>query len=157
MQKELAQPGLEFVFEARVAVASPLVVGNSSRGLRRIVPILGGTCAGPRLQGEVLPGGADWQYLRPDGVWSLEARYTIRTIDDSLIQVINRGLRHGPAEVLERIFRGEAVSPDEYYFRSVPDFEAPLGGPHEWLNKGIFVATAERRAHEAIVRVHLVT
>lgn len=151
------KPDLQFLFEARVAVAPPLVIGNSSHGLRRIVPILGGHCAGPRLQGEVLPGGADWQYLRPDGVWSLEARYTIRAIDGALIQVVNRGLRHGPPEVLERIFRGETVSPDEYYFRSAAEFEAPLGGPHEWLNRGIVVGTAERLASEAIVRFHLVT
>ena len=94
---------------------------------------------------------------RPDGVWSLEARYTIRATDDTLIQVVNRGLRHGPAEVLERVFRGETVSPDEYYFRSAAQFEAPVGGPHEWLNKGIFVGVAERRVSEAIVRFHLVT
>jgi hypothetical protein len=150
-------PGLEFVFEARVAVAPPMIIGNSAHGLRRIIPILGGPCTGPRLQGEVIPGGADWQVLRPDGVWSLEARYTIRAADGALIQVVNRGLRHGPAEVLDRIFRGESVSPDEYYFRSVPEFEAPLGGPHEWLNKAIFIGAAERRANEAIVRFHLVT
>lgn len=151
------KPDLQFLFEARVAVAPPLVIGKSSHGLRRIVPILGGHCAGPRLQGEVLPGGADWQFLRPDGVWSLEARYTIRANDGALIQVVNRGLRHGPPEVLERIFRGETVSPDEYYFRSAAEFEAPLGGPHEWLNRGIVVGTAERLASEAIVRFHLVT
>jgi hypothetical protein len=150
-------PGLLFVFEVRVAVAPPMVIGNSSHGLRRIVPILGGRCEGPRLHGEVLPGGADWQVVRPDGVLQLEARYTLRADDGALIQVINRGLRHGPAEVLERIFRGEAVSPDEYYFRSAAEFEAPLGGPHEWLNKGIFIGAAERRAAEAIVRFHLLT
>jgi hypothetical protein len=109
------------------------------------------------LQGEVLPGGADWQVVRPDGVLQLEARYTICAEDGTLIQVVNRGLRHGPAEVLERIFRGEVVSPDEYYFRSVAEFEAPAGGPHEWLNKRVFVGAAERRASEAIVAFHLVT
>src|SRR5689334_23330821 len=120
-------PALEFIFGVEVAVAPPLVVGESSRGLRRIVPLLGGSVRGPRLQGEVLPGGADWQYVRPDGVLSLEARYTIRTEDNALIQVINRGLRHGPPEVMERIFRGEGVAAEEYYFRSVAEFEAPRG------------------------------
>ncbi len=149
-------PALEFVFEARVAVAPPLVVGESSRGLRRIIPILGGSIEGPRLSGEVLQGGADWQYVRPDGVLSLEARYTIRAADGALIQVINRALRHGPPEVMERIFRGETVPPDKYYFRSVAEFEAPRG-PHEWLNRGIFVGIAERQRDAAVVRFHLVT
>jgi hypothetical protein len=148
-------PALEFVFEAEVAVAPPLVVGESSHGLRRIIPILGGRCRGPRLSGEVLAGGADWQFLRPDGVFQLEARYTIRHDDGTLIQVFNRALRHGPPEVMARLFRGDAVQSHEYYFRSVAEFEAPLG-QHDWLNKGIFVGIAERRRDAAIVRFHLV-
>ncbi|MBK6671925.1 MAG: DUF3237 domain-containing protein [Proteobacteria bacterium] len=149
-------PGLEFVFRAEVAVAPPLVVGKSSHGVRRIIPILGGKVEGPRFSGEVLAGGADWQYERPDGVWELEARYTLRAGDGALIQVINRALRHGPPAVMERIFRGDAVGPEEYYFRTVAEFEAPIG-PHDWLNKGIFVGIAERRRDAAIVRFHLVT
>lgn len=147
---------LEYVFTARVAVAPPLVVGESSHGLRRIIPILGGQCEGPRLTADVLHGGADWQYLRPDGVMQLEARYTLRTDDGALIQVINRGLRHGPPQVMERLLRGESVDPGDYYFRSAAEFEAPRG-PHEWLNKGIFVGLAERQRDMAIVHFHLVT
>jgi hypothetical protein len=147
---------LEHVFTVHVAVAPPLVIGESSRGLRRIIPILGGEVEGPRLRGEVLPGGADWQYVRPDGVLQLTARYTLRADDGSLIQVVNRGLRHGPPEVMERMLRGEAVDASAYYFRSTAEFEAPRGAL-EWLNKGIFVGLAERQRDKAIVRFHLVT
>jgi hypothetical protein len=148
--------GLEFLFEARVSVAPPLVIGPSSKGLRRIIPILGGTCDGPRLSGEVIPGGADWQYVRPDGVLSLEARYTIRASDGALIQVINRGMRHGPAEIMAQVMRGETVPANAYYFRTVAEFEAPIG-VHDWLNKAIVLGEAERKADAAIVRFHLVT
>ena len=65
-----------FAFEARVTVAPPVVVGPSVNGLRRIVPITGGTFSGPRIEGRVIPGGADWQHVRADGVLSIEARYT---------------------------------------------------------------------------------
>ncbi len=145
----------EFVFEVRARVAAPLIVGPSSRGLRRVVPILGGSFEGPRLKGIVVPGGADWQYVRPDGVLSVEARYTLQAEDGSLISVTNRGMRHGPAEIIERIFRGESVPADSYYFRTVGEFEAPVG-PLDWLNKGIFLGIAERLAEMAIVRFHLV-
>jgi hypothetical protein len=145
----------EFVFEVSAHVDRPLVVGHTSHGLRRVVPILGGTVAGPRLNGTVLPGGADWQYVRADGVLALEARYTIRTADGTLIPVINRGMRHGPADVIERITRGEAVPPGSYYFRTVAEFEAPVG-PLDWLNKALFLGLAERRPDAAIVRFHLV-
>jgi hypothetical protein len=144
----------EFVFEVVAEVEAPLVVGQTSRGLRRVIPIRGGTVSGPRLSGTILPGGADWQYVRPDGVLSLEARYTIRAESGELVSVINRGLRHGPPEIIDRITRGEPVPADSYYFRTTAEFEAPLG-PLEWLNKGLFLGIAERRPGAAIVRFHL--
>jgi Protein of unknown function (DUF3237) len=148
--------GLEFVFEVRVAVASALVIGESSHGVRRVVPILGGRVIGPRFNGEVIPGGADWQIVRPDGVMQLEARYTLRAGDGTLVQVTNRGLRHGPPGIIAAMLRGEAVAPEAYYCRTVAEFEAPAG-PHDWLNRGIFAGAAERTPSEAIVRFHLVT
>jgi hypothetical protein len=146
---------LEFVFEVRAIVDAPLIIGPSSRGLRRVIPILGGVVAGPRLNGEIVPGGADWQYVRPDGVLSLEARYTLRANDGALIQVINRGMRHGPADVMARVMSGEPVAPDAYYFRTVAEFEAPIG-VHDWLNKAIFVGVAQRRPDAAIVQFYRV-
>jgi hypothetical protein len=145
----------EFVFEVRADVAAPLVIGPSSHGFRRVIPIVGGAFDGPRLRGRVVPGGADWQFVRPDGVFELEARYTLEAEDGTLIQVVNHAMRHGPPEVIERLLRGEPVPREAYYFRTVADFEAPIG-PHDWLNKGVFVGIAERQATAAIVRFHLV-
>ena len=144
----------EFVFEVVAQVDAPLVIGQTSHGLRRVIPILGGTVTGPRLSGTVLPGGADWQFVRPDGVLSLEARYTLRAADGALVSVTNRGMRHGPPEIIDRITRGESVPEGSYYFRTVAEFEAPLG-PHEWLNKALFMGLAERRPGAAVVRFHL--
>lgn len=48
----------------------------------------------------MLPGGADWQLLRHDGVTELEARYILRTDDGALIYVSNHALRHGSAEAM---------------------------------------------------------
>jgi hypothetical protein len=31
------------------------------------------------LRGKVVPGGADWQIIRSEGVAELEARYTLET------------------------------------------------------------------------------
>jgi hypothetical protein len=145
------QPKLEFVAEARVSVDKMLIVGDSSHGLRRIVPILGGTVEGPRFRGRVVPGGADWQFVRPDGVLELEAKYTLESHDGVLIMVTNTGLRHGPGDVLERIARGEDVDPSEYYFRTTPKFEAPVGSPYEWMNKSVFVCGCAREASTAVV------
>ncbi len=97
----------EFAFEARVKVDRPILIGESSHGLRRIVPILGGPVQGPALKGKVIAGGADWQYVRPDGAWELQARYTVQTEDGVLIMVENRGVRYGKPEVMERLAKGE--------------------------------------------------
>ena len=146
----------EFAFEARVSVATPLVVGQSSHGLRRIVPITGGTFEGPNIRGRVVPGGADWQFVRPDGVLSVEAHYTLQTSDSVLIMVTNRGIRRASPEVMARLGRGEQVDPSEYYFRTTAEFEAPIGSKYEWLNKSVFIGVAERKPDAAIIRFYRV-
>ena len=146
----------EFAFEARVTVQAPLVIGPSSHGLRRVVPITGGTFEGPGIRGRVLPVGADWQFVRPDDVLVVEARYTLQTSDSVLIMVTNRGLRRASQAVMNRLGRGEPVDPSEYYFRTTAEFEAPLGSKYEWLNQWVFVGVAERRPDAAIIRFYRV-
>ena len=107
---------------------------------------------GERLEGEVIPGGADWQYVRSDGVLELEARYSIRTKDGTEIAVTNRGMRRAAPEIMERLSRGECVDPAQVYFRTVPVFEAP-SGQHAWLNDSVFVATAARFPDKVQIRV----
>jgi hypothetical protein len=102
---------------------------------------MGGTFQGPKIQGIVVPGGADWQLVRPDGDTELSARYTLETDDGVLIQVINRALIHIPDEVKAKMAAGEPVDKSMYYVRSVLDFEAPLGSPYEWLNHAVFLGT----------------
>ena len=114
------KPELELLLEIRASLAAPIVVGDVPEGARRVVPIEGGTFEGPRLRGTVVPGGADWQYLRADGVMIVEAQYLLRTDDGVVIQVNNRGMRHGPEAVMRRLGAGEAVDPAEYYFRATP-------------------------------------
>jgi len=151
-----ASAATEFAFEARVAVQTPLVVGNSSHGLRRVVPITGGTFEGPKIRGRVVPGGADWQFVRPDGALAVEAKYTLETADGVLIMVTNRGIRRGPPEVIARLGRGEPVDPSEYYFRTTAEFEAPLASKYAWLNESVFVGVAERQRDAAIIRFYRV-
>ena len=135
---------LDFAFTARVTVGAPLELGETPQGRRRIIPITGGTVEGPRLAGKVLPGGADWQTIRADGVAELDARYTLEAADGALISVINRGLRHGPPEVMRKLIAGEPVEPGAYYFRCSPAFET-AAPPHQWLTRTIFVASGIRR------------
>ena len=69
----------------KVQIAAPITIGETHEGLRRVISILGGTIQGPRLSGTVLPAGADYQVIRPDGYTTLDARYVVRLEDGALI------------------------------------------------------------------------
>ena len=135
---------LEPLLNADITLAPPQELGETPQGRRRIIGITGGTFRGERLSGKVLPGGADWQVVRTDGVADLDARYTLETSDGALIYVRNHGYRHGPAEVLKKLSSGEDVDPSLYYMRTTPLFETG-DQRYAWLNRLICVGTGERR------------
>lgn len=145
-------PELRHVCDIDVSVGPIRDLGPTPHGRRRIIPILSGTVHGERLAGDVLPGGADWQYVRADGILELEARYSIRTRDGTEIAVTNRGMRRAAPDIMDRLSRGEAVDPSLVYFRTVPVFEAPAG-PHQWLNESVFIGTAARFPDHVQIKV----
>ena len=136
---------LEHLMKVNVTLDPARDLGDAPLGRRRIIGITGGSFAGPRLSGKVLPGGADWQLIRADGVAFLDARYTLQTADGALVYVNNKGYRHGPPEVIEQLARGEEVDPALYYMRATPWFETSAPA-YAWLNRSICVATGARRA-----------
>jgi hypothetical protein len=127
-----------------VEVGAPIEIGPTGAGRRRLIPIVGGTVEGPRLNGRVLPGGVDVQLVRDDGATEVEAHYAIELLDGTRVYVHNRGLRVASVEDTERLLRGDPVDPARVYFRSTPRFEAPAG-PWRWLMHGVFVGRGERR------------
>jgi hypothetical protein len=147
---------LEPLLRAEITLAPPQELGETPLGRRRIIPITGGSFRGDRLAGRVLPGGADWQLIRADGVAELDARYTLETEDRALIYVRNFGYRHGPAEVIQRLAAGEPVDPSLYYMRTTPRFETGAER-YKWLNGVICVATGARRAAAVELEVFEVT
>ena len=134
-----------FLFRATITLETPRELGETPLGRRRVIGILGGSFEGPGLAGVVLPGGADWQVIRADGVAYLDARYTLQTADGALIYVKNCGYRHGAPEVIGRLARGEDVDPALYYMRTTPWFET-AAPRYAWLNRTICVGTGARRA-----------
>ncbi|WP_197093444.1 DUF3237 domain-containing protein [Nonomuraea sp. SBT364] len=136
---------LEPLATFRVELDPILDLGDSPWGHRRVINIVGGAFDGPRLSGVVLPGGADWQILHADGMASVDTRYTLRTHDGALLYISTSGVRHGPAEVLGRLARGEEVDPSEYYFRLFCRFETG-DARYLWLNRTLAVASAARTA-----------
>jgi hypothetical protein len=144
---------LRHLFELRASVGAPVVGHVGARGLRRVVPVLGGTFDGERLGGTILPGGADHQLIRPDGIAELDVRLALETHDGASLYMTVQGLRSASAEVTARIAAGEDVDPSLYYFREAIRFET--GDPrYAWLNARLFVATGVRRPTYVGLSVH---
>lgn len=136
-----------------VTIAGAQRIGTVPSGTRVTAPIGSGHFEGPRLRGKVLPGGGDWTLLRADGVLELDLRLTLETDDGALIHMTSFGLRHGPAEVIAALGRGETVDPSTYYFRTTPRFET--GHPkYAFLNGLLAVSSGERRAEGPIYTIY---
>jgi hypothetical protein len=134
----MAELKSELLFEMTVDLAEPQVIGDTPHGNRQIIYVTGGSFEGPRLKGEVLPGGGDWLIARPDGALELDIRATVRTDDGDLIYTYYRGIIHAAPEVIERLFGGAEMDPSEYYFRASPVFET-ASEKYGWLNRIVAV------------------
>ena len=140
---------------ARIALdVGPLVtLGALATGERRYVPLGGGTVEGPELNGRVVEGGVDWQLARADGALEIAAHYVLELEGGALVEVRSDGVRYGPPEVMRRLAAGEAVAPDEYYFRTAMRFAT---GAPDWahLNTLLAVARGRREAHRVVLEVY---
>ncbi len=123
-------PSLEFVFEETVALGQGIDPGATAQGGRFIIPITGGSFEGPQIRGTIMPGGWDWQLIRPDGCREVKADYFLKTDDGVVINVVNTGV----------ICPGEGGA--RRAVRTQPVFEAPRG-KYEWLSQTAFVGTLE--------------
>jgi hypothetical protein len=153
---QLPEPRVTLVYRLEASVGELLDLGITTRGRRRIVPLTGGTFSGPEIRGTLVPGAsADWQTVLSDGTALGDIRYTLQTDAGDVLYVRSRGVRHGPADVLARLGRGEDVDPSEYTFRTSTQIETAV--PQlDWLNKGVFIGVGGRRPGGVVYETYLV-
>lgn len=156
MSTRLPDPSLSMVYRLEATLAAPLDLGVVAQGRQRIVALTGGRFTGPELSGELLAGSsADWQIILPDGTALGDIRYTLQTEGGDLLYVRSRSVRHGSAEVLARLGRGDDVQASEYTFRASTQIET--AAPElDWLNKGVFISVGGRQAAGVIYETYLV-
>ena len=140
------------LFVMHLEVKPLQIVGATPAAYRRIGVVPSGSFEGERLSGVVLDGGSDWQSVRADGATTLDVRLVLQTTDGALIGMTYRGIRHGPADVVQRMERGEAVDPASYYFRINPLFETSAA-PYDWLNRVVALGIGDRRADGPVYSV----
>jgi Protein of unknown function (DUF3237) len=144
-----------YVFSLAIKVGAPIVAGDIGWGTRRVIPVLGGEVRGPDMRGTILPCGADFQIIRPNGFTELEAKYAFRMDDGAIVYIENIGIRFGPKQALDRIARGEAVDPSLIYFRSAPKFETG-SEKYRWLMEHLFIGVGARHPDRVELDVHQV-
>lgn len=160
-------PGLEPAFTVDARLGPMEDHGVTRAGHRRVFPVAGGRVAavaggllddlaGRPFEAEILPSGADWQLVRPDGGIEIDTRYSARTAAGEFVHFRTSGVRSGPPEVLAALLRGEAVDPGAYYFRVAVYLEtsAPRLAA---LERSIFVASAVRGADSVAYTAYRVT
>lgn len=103
-------------------------------GARMTFIVKRGVIDGPKLQGEILPGGGDWLLIGSDGVGRVDVRVTLRTHDGALIHYESRGMIKVPADGLARLGAGEVLPFDETYVRTTPKFETS-DERYAWLSE----------------------
>jgi hypothetical protein len=133
-----AVPRVEFAFEERVTISPAVVLGSTAFGHRQYIPITGGVVAGPKLKGQVIPGGWDFQltYSASDCT-QLSADYFLKADDGTVIHVLNEGL-FCPGGGQRSWMR--------------PRLEAPKGA-YEWMTRATFVASLEVEPGGQAVRI----
>ena len=141
---------LQLAWEAVVLVAPREDLGPGPAGHRFIVPILGGRFTGgpalPGFEGTILPGGADRQTLRPDGIKELSTLYEMHTHDGAVIGIDNR------------VIVDADRSPERYAVSRI-HVTAPRGGRWEVLNRRLFLGSLHSRSPNpghVVVRAFLV-
>jgi len=132
----------EFVCEVTADLGEMQQIGLTPRGARMIAPVTGGSFKGPKLNGELLPFGADWLLFRGDGIGEIDVRITFRTDDGELLYCQYKGVLAIKPEIMGKIQSGEDIDPSEYYFRITPVFETG-SEKYGWLNNIVLVGVGK--------------
>jgi hypothetical protein len=151
------KPALEFLSRFTVNLEADVweLGQTSDLGRRRIIPITSGRFEGPRLKGQILNNGADWQVVTAQGVAIIDTRYLLKTDDGALIYLQTKGFRYGPPEVLAELAKGNPVDPATYSFRVTLSFET-ADPRYQWLNRVIGVGAAMRLAKAVVYDAYVV-
>lgn len=134
-----------------IEVAPPVDASVIHGITRRCIPITGGTVSG-QYQGTILPGGADWQEIAPDGRVEISARYVLE-LGEGRVEVTSNGIRHGSQAVLQKLARGEPVDPIYYYFRTAIRFRTNVEALGHLHNR-LAISDGERIGSKVCLNIH---
>lgn len=128
----------ELIMKLQVKIENSLDVKDDGSGYLRVIPIIGGTFEG-KINGTIVPGGADWNTARENGISHVFAKYLLKTEDGEFIAIENEG----------KINFGEGLSK----IVTSPRLQADSKGNYAWLNTGVYVGSLEVGKVEGMVEI----
>jgi hypothetical protein len=149
-----ASPTLEHLLDIRIEF-DPVQIFATPIGTRMTYVVKRGRCEGPRVAGDILPGGGDWILVGTDRVARLDVRGTLRTDDGALVHISNTGRVLMDQDASARFAAGELIRHDEMVARSSPLFDTD-DERYRWLNAVHTVAINQVSLTEVHYRVFAV-
>lgn len=128
---------VEYLFDLAIDF-DPMQIYPSPLGTRMVAVVRQGTARGPRLDGEVLPGGGDWLVVGSDGVARIDVRATLRAVDGAMIHLTNTGRVRMDGDARDRFLAGERIRFAEMHARTAPLFETG-SDEYAWLNHTVAI------------------
>lgn len=150
----LSELPVEHLVDLSVDLEPPQLIATAV-GLRYTLIVKSGRFEGPKLKGEILPGGGDWILFGTDGIGRLDVRATMRTDDGGLIHLTSGGASRVPPDAQERLEAGEKIPFADSYIRSTPKFETG-DERYTWINETVTVGYNEFSPGHIDYRIHKV-
>ncbi|KAK5133938.1 hypothetical protein LTR08_007058 [Meristemomyces frigidus] len=149
----LPLPALQFLFHLECDMETFRHIGQGPYGDRSTVIFKGGRFEGPKMRGDILPGGGDWEIVRDhDGDQQtayLNTRYNLVTHNGATIYLQSTGVRTGRKAVLEKLGEDTSIAADRFKMRLQLTMET--GDPrYSWMNSGVYVASSGRVGSQVI-------
>jgi hypothetical protein len=132
-----------YIGELMMEITGSYMLGEAPVGKRRLDRLDKGHFKGPKIQAEIVTGGMDILLGGTDGAVRPDVRLILKLDDGEILLIQYRGVRHAPAEVMQRIAKGERVPPNEYYLRTSLVFETASKQYH-WINRIVGVGVGRR-------------
>lgn len=132
-----------YIGELMMEITGSYMLGDAPVGKRRLDRLDKGHFKGPKVQAEMLTGGMDILLGGTDGAVRPDVRLILKLDDGEILLIQYRGVRHAPAEVMQRIAKGERVPPSEYYLRTSLVFET-ASKKYGWMNRIVGVGVGRR-------------
>lgn len=132
-----------YIGELMMEITGSYMLGDAPVGRRRLDRLDKGHFKGPKVQAEMLTGGMDILLGGTDGAVRPDVRLILKLDDGEILLIQYRGVRHAPAEVMQRIGKGERVPPGEYYLRTSLVFET-ASKKYGWMNRIVGVGVGRR-------------